>query len=161
MQCHPPFVLVATASLAQEQQSFNFPLGLGPDCSPVDAKLDKAAPANEPYRFMWETFVDLNQKSALQWEVKLANGQTATTNNAVWETFAEDGFNFPAHPNPSKPPQWENRLEYLKRQDRATPQRALHVGASTDASGPQPSELVYRNQAAFKYIIENGLWYTQ
>jgi hypothetical protein len=153
--------LLASPCLAQEQHSFAFPLGLGPNCNHVNPELDKAVPANEPYRFMWETFVDINRKSEIQWEVKLADGRTATTNNAIWETFAEDGFNFPADPNPADPPKWEDRLEYLKRQDRATPPRALQVNTSTDASGPQPIELVYRNQAAFDYIIEHGLWYTQ
>ncbi len=154
-------LMLVTACLSQEPQTFDFPLGLGPDCNPVNPELDNAVPANEPYRFMWEKFVDLNRKSDIQWQVKLANGQTATTNNAIWETFAEDGFNFPANPDPSNPPKWEDRLEYLKRQDRATPQRALHVGNSTNAGEPQPIELVYRNRAAFEYIIDNGLWYTQ
>lgn len=153
--------IAAVQSTAQQAVEFDFPLGLGPDCDVVNASQDKAVPANQPYRFMWETFVDLNRRAKEQWTVGLADGTTATTNNAVWETYAEDGFNFPANPDPSNPPQWDNRLKYLKQQDRATPPRAFHALASHETNAPGPIELVYRNKAAFDYIIENGLWYTQ
>ena len=156
-------LLLAMPCLAQEQErrSFDFPLGLGPDCNPVPPRLDKATPANRPYGFMWKTFVDLNRDSEIQWKVELADGQTAITNNAIWETYAEDGFTFPANPDPANPPKWDDRLEYLRQQDRATPKRALHVQAHDAVRAPQPIELVYRNRAAFDYIIDNGLWYTQ
>ncbi|MDA8018446.1 MAG: hypothetical protein MPN21_13475 [Thermoanaerobaculia bacterium] len=155
------FALLTSPTSAQEQEPYQFPLGLGPNCNHNVHGNDQAIPANQPYRFMWQKFVKLNRMARIQWEVVLANGQTASTNNAVWETFAEDGFTFPSDPDPANPPQWEDRIEYLKRQDRAQPVRALHVASAGDSSDPQPIELVYRNRAAFDYIIDNGLWYTQ
>lgn len=56
---------------------------------------------NEPDKAAWQVFIAIS---------KLASSQQTvagnTTNNAIWETWADDLLTFPTSPNPLNPPQW-------------------------------------------------------
>jgi hypothetical protein len=65
---------------------------------------------NDPDKFNWQLFVLINKKADLQ--SKVGN---ETTNNAVWETWADDGLTFPSTPDPKKPPAWPQNVPPDKR----------------------------------------------
>lgn len=68
--------------------------------------------SNEPDKAAWQVFIAINQ---------LANSQQTVsgniTNNALWETWADDPLTFPTLPNPASPPQWPatGQTVFLKR----------------------------------------------
>lgn len=54
---------------------------------------------NTPDQFNWQLFVQINQAAPTQSKVGPKN---VTTNNALWETWADDPDTFPSSPDPSK-----------------------------------------------------------
>jgi hypothetical protein len=93
-----------------------------------------------------------------------------TTNNVIWETWADDDFTFSIPPNPHKPPAWSERDELLHLMNNplmlehaATPR----VGAEAAMAMPIPpppvegKQEVRRNLAAFSSIVSRGLWYQE
>jgi hypothetical protein len=74
-----------------------------PDPDPDINEADKAA---------WLLFIAINQLATSQ-QTFGAN----TTNNALWETWADDPLTFPVSPDPSAPPQWPSNAQtvFLKR----------------------------------------------
>jgi hypothetical protein len=58
---------------------------------------------NEPDMSAWKVFIAINALAPSQQQVGPNN---VTTNNAIWETWADDDLTFPAHPDPANPPQW-------------------------------------------------------
>jgi hypothetical protein len=67
---------------------------------------------NEADKASWLLFIAINQ---------MANSQqtfgAVSTNNALWETWADDPLTFPVSPDPSAPPQWPSNAQtvFLKR----------------------------------------------
>jgi hypothetical protein len=141
--------------------------------------LDQTSDANlaltEPDKFNWGLLVKISQHAPddLQTTVQLANGQKVKTNNALWETWADDFFTFPGFrkvyppPDPQNPPKWQDRnklpkklepilQQELKIQRSATAQQKL--GAQVAVGG---TEEVRRNQAAFDFIISRNIWYRE
>jgi hypothetical protein len=62
--------------------------------------------SNEPDKAAWQVFIAINQFASTQQTV---GGNT--TNNAIWEAWADDGLTFPASPNPASPPQWPSTAQ--------------------------------------------------
>lgn len=69
-------------------------LGSAPDPNPD---------ANEPDMSNWELFINVNKAAPSQHQVGPSH---VTTNDALWETWADDALTFPATPDPTHPPQW-------------------------------------------------------
>ena len=58
---------------------------------------------NEPDMSNWEIFISINKAAPSQHPVGPAH---VNTNDAIWETWADDALTFPSSPDPTHPPQW-------------------------------------------------------
>ncbi|MDQ3281410.1 MAG: hypothetical protein M3Q69_08360 [Acidobacteriota bacterium] len=151
-----------------------YPPSLQPQipCSPPPTGIDPAMPMNQPDRFAWELFIQVNQKAAPQYQHTItidttSGGQTLgqtsfVTNNAVWETWADDPLTFPKHPDPANPPKWPDapfakRLHPKGKGGHHTHTAAVAGQIILDTGG----EEIHRNRPTFDYIVRNGLWYQQ
>jgi hypothetical protein len=118
-------------------------------------------PTNEPDRFAWELFAQVNKPSAI-------------TRLAVWETWASNEDLFVSDPNPAKPPVWPTPssaapktlrkpiIPELLRQLRATGKRSALVAPRVEfVPGNPTGEEVRRNKDAFDFIVSNKLWYQE
>ena len=68
---------------------------------------------DEPDKAAWQLFIAINQHAS--WQQPTSGG---ITNNALWETWADDPLTFPEHPDPADPPQWPSAAQtipFLKR----------------------------------------------
>jgi len=68
---------------------------------------------NEPDKAAWQLFIAINQLATSQ-----QTFGSVTTNNALWETWADDPLTFPENPDPADPPQWPSAAQtvpFLKR----------------------------------------------
>lgn len=156
---------------------------ISPQASP-----DPNPALNTPDQFNWQLFVQVNQAAPSQSKVGPKN---VTTNNALWETWADDSDTFPATPDPSKCnmpnpnpkicPVWPGSTsakkllrpstQQLFRQQqkilRMSGQREIQElqGRKLAALAPQVSvgggEEVRRNRSSFDFIVSNALWYQQ
>ena len=120
---------------------------------------DSTLAINFPDKFAWTLFVQINQKAKQQ--VPVAGGKT--TNNAVWETWADDPWTFPKNPDPANPPKWPEGAEPGKRLIKGAASgvhRTKLPDQGVDASGSGGEE-VHRNKATFDYIIKHNLWYQE
>ena len=182
---------VGNGLVAQQQGTSPFPSGPLLSSGAVvlhdDTATDSALPANFPDKFAWKLFLEVNQKAKHQGSIGGKAGNPLS-NDAVWETWADDAQTFPAHPDPANPPRWpaagqapgkaktlapplRRRLEILReRQLQGTARgfRAesvsvpkLPVGGFSVPNGAGVGEEVHRNKVTFDYIIENGLWYQE
>jgi hypothetical protein len=131
---------------------------------------------NEPDRFNWELFARINQIAPQQSQIGPAQ---ATTNNAIWETWADDEITFPAHPDPKSPPAWPAPGAAPAKQLAVSTQQLFAARLRSQASAnvpeqfrPQPvplpripteggSEEVRRNKDSFDFIVSEKLWYVQ
>ncbi len=133
-------------------------------CTPPPTGIDRAMPMNQPDRFAWELFVEVNQKAPAQFQHTItAGGKTFMTNSAVWETWPDDPYTFPADPDPANPPKWPDaplakRLLPKGKGDQHMRTTALRSGDFILDTG---GEEVHRNRATFESVIKNNLWYTQ
>jgi hypothetical protein len=132
-----------------------------------------AQPASDPDRFAWTLFAKVNQKAAMQ--VPIQGHPGLLSNNALWETWADDAWTFPAAPDPRNPPRWPTDAQpgLLK----ALVARAVGPGSTPANEGADVGKLatggffapngtgvgeeVRRNKTTFDFIIQNGLWYQQ
>jgi mono/diheme cytochrome c family protein len=105
----------------------------------------------------WELFAQINRP---------ANNYSQ---DSVWETWADDAYQFPASPNPRRPPTWPEPMQ-VKALRNESPTLALALrglpGLSADEihamiSATDPNEEVRRNQPMFDYIVANNLWYNE
>jgi hypothetical protein len=123
---------------------------------------------NAPDKLAWVLFAQLNQRAATQVQVGPAK---VTTNDSVWETWADDEQTFPARPSRTRPPAWPGGHQRRKALVSPSQQRLRRERAGFLAAEGQPqpvpdvtpsgSEEVRRNKASFDYIVSNGLYYTQ
>ena len=188
-------VLAAVAAVnrlaAQQQGPPPYPSGpLVPSGAVVahdDTPANTALPANFPDRFAWKLFLEVNKKAEHQSPVGGTAGNPMS-NDALWETWADDPLTFPADPDPAKRPQWptagqaptkaktlapplRRRAELLRStrlqgraeglQPRSVAIGKLTPGGFSAADGNGVGEEVHRNQVTFDYIVGNGLWYQQ
>lgn len=150
---------------------------------PAPGTTDPNLAANYPDKYAWTLFLTVNQQAAQQ--VPVGNNQT--TNNAVWETWPDDPYTFPASGDidPQNPPQWptgagkaesnakgagKGKTMGLKRLRKGFAAHAPKIklpkaaGANADTGTDVPDaggEEVHRNKATFDYIIQNNLWYQE
>ncbi|WP_266158051.1 hypothetical protein [Dyella silvatica] len=75
----------------------------GPGVGWLSGQPDPNPDMNEPDMSNWQIFIGINKASPSQHQVGPNN---VTTNDALWETWADDGLTFPASPDPAHPPQW-------------------------------------------------------
>ncbi len=184
-------VAVGNRLVAQQQGPSPFPSGpLLPSGAVVlhdKTATDGALPANFPDKFAWKLFLELNENPKHQGPVGGKAG-SPISNDAVWETWADDTLTFPAHPDPAKPPQWpeagqapnkakslapplRRRLEILRERQLQGQARGfqaesvsigkLPVGGFSVPNGNGVGEEIHRNRVTFDYIIQNGLWYQE
>jgi hypothetical protein len=152
-----------------------------------DTPGDAMVPMNFPDKFAWKLFLEVNRKAAQQGPVSGTAG-APMSNDAVWETWADDPQTFPGDPDPAKPPQWPTGgrdakrekslsptqrgrflLERAARQQGRVPGGWLEVvavgklppGGFSAPNGSGIGEEVHRNRVTFDYIVNNGLWYQQ
>lgn len=85
---------------------------------------------NEPDMDAWKLFVSICVAAPTQQQVTV-NGTTVTTNNALWETWADDELTFPSNPDPAHPPQWS--MQTASRISRAPSQHGRGEPALTPA----------------------------
>ena len=124
-----------------------------------------AVPINDPDQFAWELFTYLNHKASIQGTTSDDN----FTNNAIWETWADDPLTFPDSPDPNSPPQWPDQNPPAKQlRLRSKVERSQSGSDFIQFQGNEectienaPCEEVRRNKPTFDYIIQNNLWYTQ
>ena len=121
-----------------------------------------------PDQFNWTVFVNLCRKAPPS-EQTTVKGQFRS-NNALWETWADNELTFPTNPIPNNPPRWADRrrtkkvspsgLEHLLRIRRhaAGGNTNLAIAISPVQGG---GEEVRRNEPAFDYIIKRGLFYKE
>ena len=153
-------------------------LGTAPDPNPDE---------NEPDMTAWKLFAEINKTSASQHQVGTSK---VMTNDAVWETWADNDLTFPSSPDPAQPPKWPSspaefpakRLappaQNLLRQhlqsgqpfDSKVLRAPLHtsklLGNESDKtihmlSSVGGTEEVRRNKQDFDFIVGNKLFYQQ
>lgn len=119
---------------------------------------------NSPDEFSWTMFARICAKAQQQSKVGPNNVET---NNAIWETWADDPTTYPSSPDTANPPVFGavqkkgkvlesiQQQEFRRRLFLKNPQ--AHVTIAPSGS----SEETRRNAASFNFIINNGLWYTQ
>lgn len=152
-----------------------------------DTPANTALPANFPDKFAWRLFLEVNQKAKDQSPIGGKPGNPLS-NDALWETWADDPQTFPANPDPTNPPRWptagraptkaktlapplRRRAELLRsRRLRGEARRfqveAVTIGKLTPGGFSAPDgngvgEEVHRNKVTFDYIVGNGLWYRE
>jgi len=91
-----------------------------------------------------------------------------TTNNAVWETWADDQLTVPRQPDPAHPPKWEDRNKPLAPESITQLQLRLKVlrrgraDLLPEAIIPGGGgEVVFRNKSSFDFIITHNLFYQE
>lgn len=131
-------------------------------CPPPPKSADPAIPMNQPDRFAWELFVEVNRKAAPEYQQTLtrADGTKFTTNSAIWETWPDDPYTFPSDPDPASPPKWPDAPYHKMLQAKAKGTPAAGDDKILD-TGENGGEEIHRNRATFDYVIQNNLWYQQ
>jgi hypothetical protein len=131
-------------------------------CPPPPKSADPAIPMNQPDRFAWELFVEVNRKAAPEYQqvITLTNGTKVTTNSAIWETWPDDPYTFPSDPDPANPPKWPDAPSRKMLQGKAKGTPAAGDDKILD-TGENGGEEIHRNRATFDYVIQNNLWYQQ
>lgn len=135
-------------------------------CTPPPTGIDPALPLNQPDRFAWELFLQVNQMAPAAFQHTITyKGNTFMTNSAIWETWADDPWTFPQNPDPANPPKWPDapigKNLHPKGKGSAFTHTAALAGKSNQFILDTGGEEVHRNRATFDYIIKNNLWYTQ
>lgn len=145
---------------------------------------EQVLPMNDPDQFAWTLFVKIFAKAKHQTHIN-GDPKSPMTNNAVWETWPDDPWTFPAKPHPKKPPQWPKDGESTPKELRRAFADSIHgrhdakahkhqtpsedgadvgelaPGGVTAPNGGGVGEEVRRNKATFDFIVENELYYTE
>lgn len=118
----------------------------------ADPSDDKVPAANDPDKFAWDLFLEINRPAGKPREV-------------FWEMWAVEQNVFA---DPNKAPTWPGAK--AARLLRAVRQHELRKGADPEKRGQFPDlpgdrapggEEVRINEPAFNYLVKNGLWYQQ
>lgn len=117
---------------------------------------------NNPDQFNWEVFARVCRKAATQSPVP---GTNATTNNALWETWADDPYTFPSNPDPKNPPKFpadqQVNIKRLVPSTQQTLRNHLLKRPAIAMVSLGGEEEVRRNKESFDFIIQNNLWYKE
>ncbi|HXC49695.1 MAG TPA: hypothetical protein VN634_02305 [Candidatus Limnocylindrales bacterium] len=153
-------------------------IGSAPDPNPDE---------NEPDMSAWKLFAEINKTSPSQHQV---GPSKATTNDAIWETWADNELTFPASPDPLHPPKWPSDAKNFPLKRLAPPAQNLlrqHLqsgqpfdrkilrapsnsrtllGGEGDKtihmlSSVGGTEEVRRNKKDFEFIADNKLFYQE
>ncbi|HZS37471.1 MAG TPA: hypothetical protein VFF06_11630, partial [Polyangia bacterium] len=118
---------------------------------------------NAPAMRAWTFFAQINSIAAKQSTVK---GQK--TNDALWETWADDPATFPSD---CKTPVWpgaapskklrRSLLQLLVEAERSNKKLTAHDISARPFIEVGGTEEVRRNKASFDFIVKNGLWYVE
>ncbi|MBV8516621.1 MAG: hypothetical protein JO197_04380 [Acidobacteria bacterium] len=153
------FMVLLLILPAAAQQSPQVP------CNAPPAGVDPSVPMNQPDRYAWELFVQVNQKAPASFQHSITyQGKTFMTNSAVWETWPDDPWTFPTNPDPSDPPKWPDAPIAKRLHPKG---KGNHLTHTADLAGRNDiildtgGEEIHRNRATFDYVIQNNLWYTQ
>jgi len=131
---------------------------------------------NDPDKFAWVLFERVNHLAATQPVMK-----GVKMNNAVFETWADDGLTFPTCPNPKNPPKWPATAEEaspkhfvpslkIRIHNTLVGTKIKELGMTITGVAPEivapsapgePIEEVRRNKESFDFIISNNLWYQE
>jgi hypothetical protein len=130
-----------------------------------DFKIDPGLALTKPDEFNWSLLVGISKKAPPNLQFPAGAN---TTNNAVWETWADDQFTFPRQPDPANPPKWEDRNKPLAPQPITQLQLRLKA-LRRERAGPQPEaiipggggEVVFRNKSSFDFIVKHNLFYQE
>ena len=135
------------------------------DVNNGDFKIDPGLALTNPDEFNWSLLVAVSKKAPPNLQFPAGPN---TTNNAVWETWADDQFTFPRQPDPANPPKWQDRNKPLTPQPitqlqlRLRVLRQEHAGLQPEAIIPSGGgEVVFRNQSSFDFIIKHNLFYQE
>ena len=135
------------------------------DVNNGDFKIDPGLALTNPDEFNWSLLVAVSKKAPPNLQFPAGPN---TTNNAVWETWADDQFTFPRQPDPANPPKWQDRNKPLTPQPitqlqlRLRVLRQEHAGLQPEAIIPSGGgEVVFRNQSSFDFIIKHNLFYRE
>lgn len=133
---------------------------------------------SNPDQFAWMLFVHVNSRVSPK------------SQDALWETWADDPLTFPANPDPANPPKWPDpthshggtaefrkslRLRSKVEGHTLRMNRSFEKALKAKTGAPLPQEIdpssqagfapvveqVTRNKVTFDYIIRNSLWYQQ
>src|SRR6516165_12146091 len=135
------------------------------DVNNGDFKIDPGLALTNPDEFNWSLLVAVSKKAPPNLQFPAGPN---TTNNAVWETWADDQFTFPRQPDPANPPKWQDRNKPLRPQSITQLQLRLRLFRH-ERAGLQPEaiipggggEVVFRNQSSFDFIIKHDLFYQE
>ena len=145
-----------------------------------DTPDNSALPVNFPDKFAWKLFLEVDRKAERQGPIGGKAGNPMS-NDAVWETWADDPQTFPNDPDPSNPPRWPNAGQARSKAKTLAPRlrrraellrmrrpqvETVAIGKLTPGGFSAPDgngvgEEVHRNKVTFDYIVENGLWYRE
>ena len=135
------------------------------DINNGDFKIDPGLALTNPDEFNWSLLVAISKKAPPNLQFPAGAN---TTNNAVWETWADDQFTFPSQPDPANPPKWQDRNKPVTPQPITQLQLRLKA-LRHERAGLQPEaiipggggEVVFRNQSSFDFIIKHNLFYRE
>ena len=128
---------------------------------------------NDPDQFNWGLFAQVNQPIPDTDQVKFTSKNTnveLTTNNVLWETWADDVCTFPDSPKLANPPTWDGCADVKTFQTSSQLSQARQGTGPTEALACDEKDItpenpnceeVHRNRPAFDYIMQNKLWYQE
>jgi hypothetical protein len=152
------------------------PIAFGQECGPGEGAAlrailkDKKLAQENPDEFNWRVLALISTPVKSRPFVA-SNHQTLTPNNVLWETWADDAYTFPRHPDTHRRPTWCGRNSNIELQPdplmkffvERPVEHELIGGGFQDATAPPDSsgEEVRRNKDSFQFIMNNGLWYQE
>jgi hypothetical protein len=107
----------------------------------------------DPHRFAWQLFAEINKTVPAQ--------DPAKSNNVTWETWADNPTTFPPTPDPAHPPEFPRPTAATKALEVPALQSEIARRRGHTLVMPDGSEEVRRNRAAFDFIVDNKLFYSQ
>lgn len=154
-------VLICVSALAENDHYCRAPTTLK----------DSVAPVNYPDQYAWQLFTEVNKQAKR--ESIIVGGKKIELNNAIWETWIDDGTNFPKQPNVNNPPQWPQTAQGHKLEFASFRAHSDSADLTNNAVGATNGvdqacdlqqgtcEVVYRNKTSFEYILKNNLWFQE
>jgi hypothetical protein len=145
-----PFPLVVSLALLFAALAITSSRLTAKSAAPAPRPID-ASPINEPDKFAWEVFADINRTAG--------DG----TQNAIWETWASD---FDMYGDPNHTPDWNKRHTEQLRLKPITQLELLKQESGENLQpqfipGQQGGEEVRINKPAFDFIVVQQLWYLE
>jgi len=154
-----PFIALATLAFVFCERAS------AQDVNNGDFNIDPGLALTNPDEFNWSLLVGISKKAPPNLQFPAGAN---TTNNAVWETWADDPFTFPPKPDPANPHKWEDRNKPVAPQPITQLQLRLNLLRHEPAGLPEAiivpgdnGEVVFRNKSSFDFIIKHNLFYQE